>query len=375
MLTQQFVEWCKTANVADRCYGVALLADAVTERKFLPAETRQAEASLLIALDDPSPRVRETVARYVAGSDRVPRELVRRLVADIDDVALPVVAASPLLEGNDLVALAAGGRAALRSAVARRPELETRVCAALLGADADICLELLENHTAAVGDDGLRRLATLWGDDARLRDALLRRDDLPTDARHQLLGRLANDLCASPFVANIVGASRALALEGELRERATAALVELLDAPDLPSFVEYLRDAGQLHTALLIRAVCGGRIDFFAAAVSRLSGMPERRVHAVIADAHEPAFHALMSVSGVSPPAIPLLLSAVRVWKNMANGPEIANEAMAAAVVERVSLRFRDDAEYDGLTRLLYRLGLETQATLARRRAGRHLAA
>ena len=375
MLTQQFVEWCKTANVADRCYGVELLADAVTEQKFLPAQTREAEAALLIALDDPSPRVRRTIADRVAASDRVPRELVRRLVRDADEIAVPVVERSPLLEANDLIALAADGRPALATALASRADLDATVASALVEAEAPVCLELIANHSARIDDADLRRLANRWGEDARLRDALLRRDDLPTDARHQLLGRLAGDLCASPFVANIVGTGRAVALERELRERATSALVELLEGPDLPSFVEYLRDARQLHTALLVRAVCGGRIDFFAAAVSRLSGMPERRVHAVVADAHEPAFHALMAVSGVSPPAIPLLLSAVRVWKSMADGPELDHEAMATAVVERVSLRFRGERDFGDLAQLLHRLGVEAQSALARRRVGRHLAA
>lgn len=375
MLAQQFVEWCKTASVAERCQGVTILADAVTNERFLPAEMRQAEAALVMALDDPSPRVRRTLAVGVASSGRVPREVARRLAGDVDEVALPVIAASPLLDDNDLAALAAEGRASVRAAVGRRPGLARRVSAVLLEHEADAPLDLLRNETAEIDAADLRRLAERAVDDAPVRDALLRRDDLPSDARHSLLEGLASALCASAFVSGIVGAERVRSLQTELREKATAALVEILDAPELPSFVEHLRDRGSLNTALLVRAVCCGRIDFFAAALARLSGLPEARVRSVVADAGEPAFSALMAASGVSPQAIPLLLSAVRVWKGLARGPELSHDAMAAAVVERVSLEYRDEGEYRGLSRLLYRLGLEAQANLTRRRVARHLAA
>ncbi|MET0257826.1 MAG: DUF2336 domain-containing protein, partial [Methylobacterium sp.] len=201
MLAQHFVTWCETANTAERCSGVALLADAVVNRKFLPAEIRQAEAALLFALDDPSPRVRRTIADLVRHSERVSRQLVRSLAADIDEIAVGIVEHSPLLTGADLVELVRGGSGPIRVAAARRRDLDPRAALEIAACgDAQACAELAANAMLLAPASVLCRLVGDWADHPRIRDALLRRDDLPSNLRHVLLVSLGSALCASPFV-------------------------------------------------------------------------------------------------------------------------------------------------------------------------------
>lgn len=379
MLAQHFVKWCETANTAERCSGVALLADAVVGRKFLPTEIRQAEAALIFALDDPSPRVRRTIADYVEASDLVSRQLVRTLANDVDEVAVGVAEKSPLLSPDDLVALVRQGSTALRVAIARRPNLDERTAQALVAtSDAEVCVELAGNADGELPPETLRTLVAEFADHPRIRNALLQRDDLPAAMRHALLLRLGDALCGSDFVRNATGAARLAHLREDVAEQATASLIDLLTPEDLAPFVEHLRASGQLNTAVLVRAVCSGRIDLFASSLARLSGLPAKRVRAIVAEAREPAFAALTSAAGLPLAVVPLLLSAVRVWRDMAWSDDLDRADVAGTVMERVVLSYRradNGPQFEELGVLLHRLASETQRMTTRHRTAHYLAA
>ena len=378
MLAQQFVYWCETASTAERCAAVEMLSDAVVNRKFLPGDIRQAEAALVIAAEDPSPRVRRAIAEAVSDADNVPRQLIRMLAQDIDDVALPVVLMSPLLTAEDLCALVRTGRLSLSVAIARRAELPAEVAADLVAfGEPTACVELARNQTTTLAAPVSAGLVEKAAESGELRYALLQRDDLPAGLRHALLSHLGDDLCASPLVANVVGLARAARLRDELREQATASLIDVIKADELSAFVEQLRGSSQLNAAVLVRAVCMGRIDLFAASLSRLSGLPEARVRSIVAEAREPAFAALASAAGLPRSVVPMLLSGVRIWKDMAADDRFDPADAASAVMERVTLAFRNDgkAGADELSRLIHRMNCEVQQGTARRRVERYLAA
>ncbi len=379
MLAQQFVYWCESATAAERCAAVAMLVDAVVNRKFLPDDLREAEAALLIAAEDPSPRVRRTIAEDIGAAPNAPRQLIRLLAQDVDDVALPVVGLSPLLTVEDLCELVRSGRLAVRVAIARRIDLPAAVAAELVATgDAQACLDLARNRTAALEGEALRRLVEAAAEVAELRFALLQRDDVPAGLRHALLSCLGDALCQSALVANVVGPARAERLRQDLHEQATASLIDILKADELAAFVEQLRGTSQLNAAVLVRAVCMGRIDLFAASLARLAGLPDERVRSVIADAREPAFKALTSAAGLPKSVVPLLLSAVRVWKDMASEDRFDPADVASSVMERVVIAFRNGdgaSEAEDLSRLLHRMSCEMQQESARRRTDRYLAA
>ena len=378
MLAHHFVKWCETASTVERCAGVALLAEAVTERKFLPKETREAEAALLFALEDISPHVRRTMALRVAKSDRVPRQLILSLAADVDDVASPVVAQSPLLTGADLAGLARTGSRAVKLAVARRPGLPDEACRALAqGEDIDAVREMAANRLADPSVDTLRSLAARFAGEGRIREILLERPDLPADARHKLLQSLSEALTSAPFVAGLLGADRTERLRAEIQDRAISAVIEQISPEDVSSFSQHLRAQGGLTVAILLKAVCSGRIDLFAAALSLLTGHSDRRVRAIIAEAREPSFAALVQSAGLPPVVGPLLLSAIRVWKDASEMQESDPADVAASVAQRLVGRQRNEgtAAEAALLELLEAMSSETQRTVMRQRLERHLAA
>lgn len=374
MIVQRFVKWCETANSRQRAEGVSILARAFVENRVADTDREQALAALTLALDDPSPKVRLRLAETLAASPRAPRQIVLALAGDTDEIGCLVAELSPVLSDSDLVDLAATGGTGLQRAIAERSEVSLKLAAALAEVgDQAACAALLANPGARIAPSSHLRIAERHGDDAEVRGLMLERDDIPVDVRQTLILHLGQALIALPLVGHSVGAARASRIVFDACEQATAALADTIRADEVPAFVEHLRISGQLSTAFLIRTVCAGNIDLFAAALVALSGLSEKRVRAIVVDGRESAFNALVQTCGLPAAAAPLLRTAVQVWKLaiVGGGAPDADE-IAAEVMTRLAAAFRgkrDEAGFEAVEALLNRLEAETLRASARQRA------
>lgn len=380
MIVQRFVKWCETANTRQRVEGVTILARAVIEGRVAEVDRDTALSAMMLVLDDPSPKVRLALAEALATSDRAPSTIMRALGEDIETIGCLVAGLSPVLSDIDLIDLAATGGKHLQVAIAGRSYVSIRLAAALAEIGGrTACAALLENEGADIAAISHRRIAERHGDDAVVRSLQLQRDDVPVDVRQILILHLGQALAGAPMVRRALGTERAQALVSDSCERATAALALDVSPAELPALVEHLRLSGQLTTAFLIRIVCAGNIDLFAASLVALSGLSDRRVRAIVVDGRDAAFDALVTSCGLARAAAPLLRTAVQVWKQAITqriAPDL--DAVAAEVMTRLCAvhRARGDSDgFEALTTLLHRLESETTRHLARHRAEHLIAA
>ena len=380
MIVQRFVTWCETATTRERAEGATVLASSVIEGRVPQAERASVLAVLTLILDDPSPKVRLALAETLAESEYAPVSLVRALGEDIEEIACLVAGLSPVLSDVDLIDLAAIGSSRIQAAIAGRAVVSMRVAAALAEIGGRLaCATLLENEGAAIAAISHRRIADRHGDDATIRDLQLQRCDLPIDVRQILVLQLGQALADATMVRRTLGDPRARALVSNCCERATAMLADHVPPAEMPALIEHLRSSGQLSTAFLVRVVCAGNVDLFAAALVSLSGLSERRVRAIVVDGREAAFGALLARCGLPIAAATLLRTAIQVWKQaITQSATPAIEVVSAEVMQRLwalhSAR-QDEAGFEAMTALLRRLEGETTLHLARHQAERLLAA
>ncbi len=107
MIVRAYLEWSLNASAAERAEAAGMLADLFLDGDLAHGARREAEAALLLALDDPSPLVRRTLAEKLGASDKAPRALIATLTHDVSDIAAVVIANSPLLPDAALVDLLA----------------------------------------------------------------------------------------------------------------------------------------------------------------------------------------------------------------------------------------------------------------------------
>ncbi|MBC8130169.1 MAG: DUF2336 domain-containing protein [Rhizobiaceae bacterium] len=384
MIVQCFVKWCATASSRERAGAVEMLARAFAEDRLSQTDAANAVAILGFVLDDSSPKVRQALAEALADSRRLPRAFALALAGDIDAIACLIAARSPVLFESDMIDLVATGTPCVQAAIAGRLVVSMKLAAALAEVgDAGAVRVLLCNEGATIASISHRRIAERHGADASVRSVMFDRADVPADVRQTLILHLGRVLAASPFVGGAIGPQRTQRVVFDACERATALVARETPAHELPALVEHLRASGQLSTAFLIRIVCAGHVDLFAAAMVALSGRSERRVRAIVVDGRETAFHALVRAAGLPDAAAPLLRTAVQVWKETAAraGGESGLrdiDDVAATVMGRLVLAFRerqDGAGFEAVSALLNRLSVETLLGSTRESARRMAAA
>ncbi len=325
MVVSHFLKWLSTARVSERAAAAAALARAYVDRE-LPFEDRcAAEAALTLLLDDASSKVRQSMAEALAMSRHAPVQIIAALASDQPEVAGPVLACSPLLTDTDLIDRVATGQKATQKLIAGRPVVSMTVSAALAEiGDAEACAALLANGGADIASLSFRRMAERHGHLAAVREALIVDARLPADCRHMLLVKLGETLKGSPLVQALMGAARADRIMRDACVKASLMLIEGTCAEEHAALVEHLRLRGDLTASFLVRTIAHGKVDFFGSALVALTGRAQHHVRALLAGGHDIALKALLAAAGLAATTHAVLLRALKVWREVANGKRTA---------------------------------------------------
>jgi len=352
VIVQAFLRWSEKAGSTERAKAAYALGRTYLQSDLAQENRDAAYMTMTYLLDDPSPRVRLALAEALADAPDAPRAILVSLAEDQPEIACTVITRSPALSEADLVDIAARGESLTRSLIAARPGLARGVCAALAEVgDLPETIIMLENDQAFITPFSLRRIAERHGGDADVRDLLLRREELPADARHLLVRRISEALAGSSLVHAMIARQRAEGLFREAEDSATILIASNVSSSELPSLVEHLRQRLELTPALLIHAVCSGRLEFFTAAMVNLSGLDDRKVRAILATGRPHALKALFQSVGLFGDVVGVFIEATMMWRRAARSQ--IPEAPASVSAELLA-HFRDVDGSEALFELLH---------------------
>lgn len=325
MIVKHFLKWVDTAKVSERSAAANALARAYITSDLSFEDRCAAEAALTMLLDDPSPKVRAAIAEPLSTSPHAPIQIISALAADQARVAAYVLVRSPLLTDGELIDRVATGGCQIQRLIASRGRVSKSLAAAIAEvAEPMACVELIGNTGAEIADLSFRRMAERLGHDARLRDALLEDNRLPSDVRHVLLVKLSEALRDLPLVVASIGQARAERMVRDACIKASLSLIDGTATEEYSALVEHLRIRGDLTTSFLIRTVAHGKIDFFGAALVALSGQSQRRVSALLSDGRNMALKALLRAAGLADNLHGAILKAIGIWRDVARGKQVA---------------------------------------------------
>ncbi|WP_289035776.1 DUF2336 domain-containing protein [uncultured Roseibium sp.] len=300
MIIHDFLNWVETAPDGPRAEAAGALARAWLYSELDDDSRKGASAALTVLLDDPCVDVRMAIAHNLCRSSDAPRHILLSLAEDRQEVASIVLETSPLFSDVDLIDVLANPQEDLQRVVASRRELSAAVSAAIaeIGTES-ACRALLSNNSANIVPTSLLRLAERFEDVADLREALLKRPDLPMHMRHALLLRHARSIGETAGAAGERDQNDDENLLADASDKIALRLVHGASHAELLEMSEYLRASGHLNTRLLLRAVCCGRFRFFATALALLSGVPEERIFRALIAARPSALRAVMRKAGL----------------------------------------------------------------------------
>src|SRR5690348_7329397 len=294
MIVRQFLQWIRNAAPGERAEATSALARAYLYSDLSADDRAAAEGAMIMLLDDSSPLVRRALADVFAASESAPRVIVHALANDQPEIAISILALSPLMSDADLVDLVATAQPAAQAAIASRAALDRSVAAALaeVGA-AQACLALLENHGADVPSFSLDRMVERFGHLAPIREALLAREDLAMATRQAVLSKLSQTLAGFVAARQWLGPEHAEYATREACEKATVALAADTPYEEVGELVRHLRQSGQLTAGMLLRALLSGNVVLFEEALAELSDLPLDRVGSHVHDRNLTGFRAL----------------------------------------------------------------------------------
>ncbi|WP_139976046.1 DUF2336 domain-containing protein [Ochrobactrum sp. CGA5] len=357
--------------VAERAVRAARLARQCVDQ-LQPDHIRgRAEAALTLLLDDPSPKVRMAMADVLSTSVHSPLHIIAALAADQPEIAGYILARSTLLSDADLIDRVAYGAPSMQVLVAARPHVSFAVAAAIAEVgSSEAVAEILANSCARIAPVSFRRISERCGHDPLVREALLAHPHLPAECRHLLTVKVGEVLQSLPLVKLLLGERRAQKVVGDATARASMQLAETCLQEELPALVEHLRLRGEITTSFVIRAVAGGRIDFFASILAALSDLDEERICAIISGGRPAAITALLRSAGLSDATHAPLIVAIEAWRAVAAGRKrMGAVEISALMCEAVGGR-QFAAANDDLAALLRSIHLEFMRESARDRLG-----
>ncbi len=339
------------------------------DRADLQDDDRAAAQKILRMLaQDAAELVRRAMAVTLKSSDLIPRDVARRLAADVDSVALPMINFSPAFSDEDLIEIVQAGSPLRQVAVAGRPDVGRDVATALAEVGCEQAVRTLAaNDNADVAEAALGRCIDRFGTSPEIVAAIAYRQVLPLSVTERLV-ELASEAVREHLVTrHAVAPETAIRLAAFARERATVDLVDQAsNHADLPQFVAKLNARRVLTASLLLRALARGQMALFEHGVAELAGTPHARAWLMIHDAGPLGLKAIYDRAGLPPRLFQAYRAGVDTWRTLqAEGVDTSDDAFRQQMLERF-LTQRPNAPREDLVYLMERLDQDPLPAKAR---------
>ena len=329
------------------------------ERIDLDEEDRAAAQKILRLLaSDAAELVRRAMAVTLKSSDLIPNDVARKLAADVDSVALPIINFSPAFTDQDLIEIVRAGSAVRQTAVASRPGVGRDVAEVVAEVACEQAVRALaSNDNADISEASLGRCVDRFGQSREIVAALAYRQVLPLSVSERLI-ELASDAVREHLVTrHAVAPETAIRLASFARERATVDLIDQASAQsDIPTFVANLNARKALTASLLLRALARGQMALLEHGLAELAGTPHQRAWLMIHDAGPLGLRAIYDRAGLPPRLFQAFRAGVDTWRTLqAEGADTASEQFREQMLERF-LTQRPHAPREDVAYLMERL-------------------
>lgn len=263
--------------------------------------------------------VRKVLSQRLAHADWAPPALIHVLALDEIEIARPVLAASPLLQDDDLLRVLVEATLEHQIEIARRPRLGGRVADAIIDRGEPATLTALAfNQTAEISLDGIRRLVEQSRRVAALRGPLTRHPRMTEQLAEQMYqwvgAALRQSICARFQVDE---AKLGPVIQQSVYDARSGTMTPIpANDPDRDEMerrlVAKLQSAGQLRAGYLIRAVRERRLGLFVHALATLGGFSVAQIREALAARSPEALFYACAAAGVDRAVYPALLVEIR---------------------------------------------------------------
>ncbi|MEE2527179.1 DUF2336 domain-containing protein [Hyphobacterium sp. HN65] len=340
----------KGENAEDRALAARKICQRIDAPDLTAEERQAADAIIMMIAQDAATLVRRSLAVTLRQSEHLPKDVAMKLAMDIDSIAVPVIAGSPVFTDEELIQIVRTQPASKQSAVAAREVVSKPVVMSLIDhADETAMGIAAANDGAEFDTEAYERTINRFADSRNVMDSFVSRSALPIEITEKIIARVSDDALQRLVRRHALPPQIAVDLAEGARERATVDLVDQAGvAPDLPRFVEQLQTSGRLTPSLILRALMRGHIGFFEHSLARLASVPHSKAWLLIHDAGPLGMKAIFERTGLPPRILPAIRAAIETYHSIEMGSgEEGRIVFRRRLVERSLTQFQGVPEED----------------------------
>lgn len=333
--------------------GLELDSPGLTEQ-----ELQLAQDIVRTMAKDVEVSVRQALSQSLRQAKRLPHDVAIKLANDVENVSLPILIHSEVLNDDDLTKIIQSGAASKQEAIAARTNVSEKISESLItNAGEKAVATLMANTGAHINDNSMNKAVDRFKDSDSVKENMVKRPTLPVTVTERLVAivseNLRNHLAAHHELPDSITADIVM----QSRERAIISLADGSSEEDLSKMVAQMHQNKRLTPSLILRALCMGDIAFFETAMALMANVPIVNARILIHDGGRLGLKSLYEKAGMPPRILPAVRVAIDVvHETPLDGGENDRERYRARVIERVLTQYEDFGS-DDLDYLLDKLG------------------
>lgn len=326
----------------DRDVRAVLAQKVCREVKSLDLSAREkivVEEILWFIARDVAVMVRRALAVTLRNSANLPHEIAQKLIRDVDSVAVPVLAFSPVLDEDDLLEILKSKAAAKMMAVSKRAHIGGDLVKAIVRyGDSRVIASVAANDGAEIGCELGSQMLDIYHDNDLIKESFIARRDLPILLVEKLLTMVSSEAAQRLYENHEVPLDIAVEIAGQSRERASVDFIaQSWISNDLSALISRLDKEDRLTNTLIIRAACCGQIRFCEQALAQKSGVSLYKSALMIHDSGPFGLKALCTQAGLDGRDFAILRASLTIYRDLASaGGKISRKKYQSTMLERV---------------------------------------
>lgn len=318
-------------------------------------ERALAEDIFRTMVHDAAVRVRSALSESLRDNPEVPHDVAMSLARDVDEVALPMIEKSSVLNDEDLIDIIQEQSELARMAVASRGKISADVSDALVDTKSEnVVAKLVSNEGADIRESTYNKVLDAHGDSEKVNQPMALRSSLPINVAERLVTMVSDQVRSHIMTHHQISEETASDLLFDSREKATVSLLSPgRKGTNVISLVDQLYRNKRLTPSLIIRALCMGDVTFFEAALARMVDVPVANAYRLIHDRGDLGLKRLFEAAGLPLDMLKVARAALKVIKEMRLTAGDDRDISRNVTIERILTDLEDDFDADNIDYLI----------------------
>jgi len=288
---------------------------------------------------DTAAMVRRALAVTLKNSPNLPKDIAKKLIQDVDSIAVPILTHSLVLDDEDLIEILKSKAAAKLMAISKRSYLGGDLVKAIIRyGDSLVVASVAANDGAQIGAELGSEMLDIYRDDDLIKASFIGRRDLPLLLVEKLLSMVSAETARRLYENHEIPLDIAVDIARKTFERASVDFIaQSWISRDLKLLIVRLDAEDRLTNSLIVRAACCGQIRFCEQALAQKSGVGLGKAALMIHDSGPFGLKALCMQAGLDGRDAAILRASIAIYRDLETSGGIKNKRVFQAVMlERV---------------------------------------